>query len=58
MRKNIVALISFLILIITMIFLVLAFKPDAILRDENKIQIVATLFPQYDFAKQIVGDKA
>lgn len=58
MRKNIVALISFLILIITMIFLVLAFKPDTILKDESKLQIVATLFPQYDFAKQIVGDKA
>ncbi len=41
-----------------MISLVLIFKPDVILKDENKIQIVATLFPQYDFAKQIVGDKA
>ena len=58
MRKKITAIISFLILIITMISLVLIFKPDAILKDENKIQIVATLFPQYDFAKQIVGDKA
>lgn len=26
-------------------------------QDDNKIQIVATLFPQYDFAKQIGGDK-
>jgi zinc transport system substrate-binding protein len=41
-----------------MIFIVLIFKPDRIIKDENKIQIVATLFPQYDFAKQIVGDKA
>ncbi len=24
----------------------------------NKIQIITTLFPQYDFAKQIVGDRA
>ena len=26
--------------------------------DNNKIKIVATLFPQYDFVKQIAGDKA
>ena len=58
MRKKITAVISFLILIITMISLVLIFKPESIIKDENKIQIVATLFPQYDFAKQIVGDKA
>ena len=58
MRKIITAIISFLILIIIMISLVLAFKPATIIKDENKIQIVATLFPQYDFAKQIVGDKA
>ena len=58
MRKKLTAIISFLILIITMTFLVLVFKPETIIKDENKIQIVATLFPQYDFAKQIVGDKA
>ena len=58
MRKKITALISFLILIIIMISLVLIFKPETLIKDENKIQIVATLFPQYDFAKQIVGDKA
>lgn len=27
-------------------------------KDSNKIQIVTTLFPQYDFARQIAGDKA
>lgn len=58
MRKIITAFISFLILIIIMISLVFAFKPDAIIKDDSKLQIVATLFPQYDFAKQIVGDKA
>ena len=58
MRKNITALISFLILIVTMIFLVLVFKPESTIKDKSKIQIVATLFPQYDFAKQIAGDKA
>ncbi|MBR3614206.1 MAG: zinc ABC transporter substrate-binding protein [Clostridia bacterium] len=58
MRKIVTAFISFLILIIIMISLVIAFKPEFSIKDENKIQIVATLFPQYDFAKQIVGDKA
>ena len=58
MRKKIAAISSFLILIILMIFLILVFKPENAITDKNKIQIVATLFPQYDFAKQIVGDKA
>ena len=58
MKKKIAALASFLILIIIMFLLVLAFKPESTIKDESKIQIVATLFPQYDFAKQIVGDKA
>ena len=26
-------------------------------KDNGKIKIITTLFPQYDFAKQIVGDK-
>lgn len=58
MRKNITALISFLILIFVMVFVVICFRPEITKKDESKIQIVATLFPQYDFAKQIVGDKA
>lgn len=58
MRKKVTAIISFLILIITMISLVLIFKSETLIKDESKIQIVATLFPQYDFAKQIVGDRA
>ena len=58
MRKKIVAFISFLILIIVMIVIVMVFKTDETIKDSNKLQIVATLFPQYDFAKHIVGDKA
>lgn len=58
LRKRIVACISFLILIIVMITIVVFFKTDTIVKNNEKIQIVATLFPQYDFAKQIVGDKA
>lgn len=58
MKKKLVAFISFLILIILMTILVMCFKKETVIKDENKLQIVATLFPQYDFAKQIVGDKA
>lgn len=58
MRKKIAALLSFLILIIVMIVLIFVFKSESIIKDEEKLQIVATLFPQYDFAKQIVKDKA
>lgn len=58
MKKKVVALISFLILIVIMIIVVSIFKTETALKDPDKIQIVATLFPQYDFASHIVGDKA
>lgn len=58
MKKNIVALISFIIMIVLMIVIVVLFKQDTINIDDSKLEIVATLFPQYDIAKQIVGDKA
>lgn len=58
MRKRIVAFISFFILIVVMVTIVAIFKTETTIKDSDKIQIVATLFPQYDFAKHIVGDKA
>ncbi len=58
MKKKIVACLSFLILIVIMTAIILFFKEDSNVKNDNKLQIVATLFPQYDFAKQIVGDKA
>ena len=36
----------------------MCFKTESVVKNEEKLQIVATLFPQYDFAKQIVKDKA
>lgn len=57
MRKQIVAFVSFFILIIMMNAIVSCFKTESIVKDDTRIQIVATLFPQYDFAKKIVGDK-
>lgn len=58
MKKKIVAFISFFILIVVMVAIVMIFGTETTNKNINKIQIVATLFPQYDFAKQIVGDKA
>ena len=57
MKKKIVALTSFIILIIVMSIIIVCFKKETVVKDEDKIQIVATLFPQYDFAKHIGGDK-
>lgn len=58
MRKTITAFISLIILIVVMTVVVMCFKTESIIKDDSKLQVVATLFPQYDFAKQIVGDKA
>ena len=58
MKKYIVTVISFFILIITCVLLITFFSQTKIENDTEKVQIIATLFPQYDFAKHIVGDKA
>ncbi len=58
MRKNIVSVISFFILIVVCTLIIMCFGQNEIEDDTNKIQIIATLFPQYDFAKHIVGEKA
>ena len=57
LKKLVVALVSFIVLLIIMITTVLVFSKDTEKIDSDKLYIVATLFPQYDFAKQIVGDK-
>ena len=58
MKKTIVACISFLILIVITGLIVFMFKQDTIINDPDKLQIVATLFPQYDLATKVAGDKA
>ena len=58
MRKNIVAIISFFILIVVCLVMIICFRQTKSEKNNEKIQIIATLFPQYDFAKHIVGDKA
>lgn len=57
MKKNI-AFILVLILIFTAITaVIISIKHPNKKNNDGKIEIVATLFPQYDFAKQIGGDK-
>ena len=57
MKKKIVALISFIVLMVIMFVTIICLRKETVVKDDSKIQIVATLFPQYDFAKQIGGDK-
>lgn len=56
MKKNILFLI-----VVTTIFILttilISYLTDNKQRNDGKIEIIATLFPQYDFAKQIGGDK-
>lgn len=54
MKKGIIfILISTLLLSVVLLFV----SRDSMEKKSDKIVIVATLFPQYDFAKQIGGDK-
>lgn len=57
MRKKLVAIASFIIVILIMVLLVYVLKKDKEINDESKINIVTTIFPQYDFASHIGGDK-
>lgn len=57
MKKYIVALISILLLVIITSIIINLFKTESIIKNENSIQIITTLFPQYDFVKQIGKDK-
>ena len=56
MKKNIIVPIVILILITGAVFFSLNFKKDNQVK-EDKISIVTTLYPLYDFAHEIGGDK-
>ena len=59
MKNRLMAIITcLLILIITVIGILLGFnRIKNIEIKEDELMVVTTLFPQYDFAKQILGDK-
>ena len=59
MKRYVLLIIDIVILIIIMSTLIILFKPDEVIKENTeRIEIVATLFPQYDFVKHIVEDKA
>lgn len=56
MKKNVSFLIVLILIFSIIVALIINFtKTDS--TESEKIEIIATLFPQYDFAKQIGGDK-
>ncbi|MBO5349509.1 MAG: zinc ABC transporter substrate-binding protein [Clostridia bacterium] len=55
MKKGIIFLITIIVIFSLIILGISNIKPKE--ANNEKIKIVATLFPQYDFAKQIGGDK-
>lgn len=64
MKKNILLAVNLILLVVITITIVVLFKDKV--QNENvfidnsseKLTIITTLFPEYDFTKQIVGDKA
>lgn len=48
----------FLVAIIGIFMTACDAQKDNVIKDDNRISIVSTIFPGYDFAKQIVGDNA
>ena len=57
MKKNIKFILSLVIVFSLVMTIIFRFTKPRIKKEEGKIEIVATLFPQYDFAKQVGGDK-
>lgn len=56
MKKNI-AFLVFLVLIFSVILIAISNFTKIKSSENNKIEVIATLFPQYDFVKQVGGDK-
>lgn len=58
MKRKLISIINVLILIIIAFLFVYFLKPKTQEKDESKVQVIATIFPNYDFAKKIGGEKA
>ena len=57
MKKSIGFLMVVILIFSIIVALVINFSNVKDLGKSDKIEVIATLFPQYDFAKQIGGDK-
>lgn len=64
MRKTVLLIINLILLVVIVFGIVVLFKDKVqnnnvlIENNSEKLSIVTTLFPEYDFVKSIVGDKA
>lgn len=56
MKKGIIYLITIVVIFTALVAIVSGVKKDNS-QNNGKVKIIATIFPQYDFAKQIGGDK-
>jgi len=45
-------------LMLALLFLIGCVKADTVPKDRDAISVIATIFPAYDFAREIAGDKA
>ena len=57
MKRKLIFVINILILILIISLLIFFFEPQIVENNNEKIKIIATIFPNYDFARQIGGDK-
>lgn len=57
MKRKLVSIVNILILILLVAILIFFTNSKVTTNNEEKIKIVATIFPNYDFAKQIGGEK-
>lgn len=57
MKRNLFSVINIVILILIVSLLIFFCAPQISNNNNEKIKIIATIFPNYDFAKQIGGEK-
>lgn len=57
MRRKLVSIINILILILIVSLLIFFCAPEISEKSNEKIKVIATIFPNYDFVKQIGKDK-
>ena len=57
MKKNIAFLVTLVIMFSAITAIIINLKNPNNQGNSEKIEVIATLFPQYDFAKKIGGDK-
>ena len=57
MKRRLISIINILILIIIAFLFVYFCKPKTDEKDISKVQVISTIFPNYDFAKKIGGEK-